>query len=396
MIKIKGFQFAGIHAGIKDSKNIKDMALIYSEEPNTLIDGVFTKNKVCAAPVDLCRKVISKGKAQLVVINSGVANACTGKQGERDALKTQTHAAKLFDLPPEKVCVSSTGKIGDFLPMKTLLNGIEKAKNELSEKHFQDACEGMMTTDQYPKFASIKGKIQGKPYTIAVLAKGAGMLRPDMATMLAYVVTDLKFSSSTLKKIFREAVDVTLNRITVDGDTSTNDTVLMMANGKAENKTFTATSTTGKRVKKEIISLLTDMAQQITLDGEGATKCTLVNVTGASSQSDAKKIAYAIGNSPLVKTALFGCDPNWGRIVAAVGYSGAKINQKNIQVKMGKFPLVKNGAGLKNIPVKQVSSYMKNKHITIDVKVGKGKGEFFVFMSDLTYDYVTLNAEYHT
>jgi glutamate N-acetyltransferase/amino-acid N-acetyltransferase len=395
-IIIPGFLFSGIYSGIKESSRLKDLSLIYSTEESTLIDGVFTQNKVVAAPVELCQKVVKKGLARLVVVNSGVANACTGKTGEKDALTTQKEASKLFNLPQNQVCVSSTGKIGDFLPMKKLISGIKKSKDKLSENSFSEACEGIMTTDQYPKFASVKGKINGKPYTIAVLAKGAGMLRPDMATMLAYVVTDLKFSKKALRSIFREAVNLTLNRITVDGDTSTNDTVLILANGKANNKNFTAQSPTGQKIKKQITELLENMAHQITLDGEGATKCCRVNIKGAKSKADASKIAYAIGNSPLVKTALFGCDPNWGRIVAAIGYSKADINANDIEVKLGKTLLYKNGSGIKNLPVKKLISYMKNKHIEINAKVGKGKGEFYVFMSDLTYDYVTLNAEYHT
>lgn len=395
-ITIPGFQFAGIHCGIKDQPRKKDLTLIFSEEPKTLIDGVFTKNRVYAASVDVCRQSIRDGLGQLVVINSGIANACTGAQGRRDAFKTQKEAARLFNLKQSRVCVSSTGKIGDLLPMNKLLSGLKKAKQQLSPHKFEEATRGIMTTDQWPKFSYRKGKLLGKPYTLAVMAKGAGMLRPDMATMLAYVLTDLKFTRPVLKKIFRNAVDRTLNRVTVDGDMSTNDTVLILANGRAGNKTFSASSAAGKRIEKELTALLEEMARKIALDGEGATKCCDVKVRGARNEADAKKIAYAIGNSPLVKTALFGCDPNWGRIMAAVGYSGARVDPKKIDIKIGSYWVARKGQGVKNAPTAKISKYMKKQKIEMLIQCGKGKGTFHVYMSDLTYDYIHLNAEYRT
>ncbi len=395
-IIIPGFQFSGIHAGIKDSVRKKDLTLIYSEDPNTIVDGVFTTNKVVAAPVVVCRKVVKKGHAQLVVINSGVANACTGEQGLKNSLQTQTEAAKLFGLKASQVLVCSTGKIGVQLPMKPLLSGLKKAKELLSGNNFLEAVKGIMTTDQYPKYAVHHGKIGKKPYTIAVLAKGAGMLRPDMATMLAYVVTDLNFDRQALKIIFRNAVNQTLNRITVDGDMSTNDTVLILANGRAGNLPFTATSPVGRTIEKQLTFLLETMARKIALDGEGATKCCDVKIRGAKNTADAKKMAYAIGNSPLVKTALFGCDPNWGRIMAALGYAGAHLIPEKVSIHIGSFAVVKNGIGVKGCNPSKVSQYMRNKHMDITVQCGLGQGEFHVYMSDLTYDYVHLNAEYHT
>ncbi len=333
-IIIPGFQFSGIHCGIKDDPKKKDLTLIYSENPKTLVDGVFTTNKVFAAPVTVCRDVVKKGYGQLVVINSGVANACTGNQGLKDAYQTQKEAGRIFGLSPEKVLVCSTGKIGDKLPMKKLVGGLAQSTSRLGPGNFVLAAKGIMTTDEYPKYAWVKDDIDGKKYVIAVMAKGACMLCPNMATMLAYVMTDLNFTKSALKTIFRRAVNQTLNRITVDGDTSTNDTVLVMANGMAGNKTFTADSPIGRKVEKQITKILDEMARKITLDGEGATKCGKVFITGAKSVADARKIAYSIGNSPLVKTALFGCDPNWGRIMAAVGYSGAHVIQEKLKVSI--------------------------------------------------------------
>lgn len=395
-IIIPGFQFAGFHCGIKDDARKKDIAFIYSEEPGTLVDGVFTTNRVFAAPVAICRDVVKKGKGRLVVINSGIANACTGKQGMRDALNTQAHAARVFNIQPSEVLVSSTGKIGDVLPMKKLLAGVSRAKEELGENYFMDTVRGIMTTDQYPKYASTTGVIGGKKYTLAVLAKGAGMLRPNMATMLAYVVTDLKFDRKTLRTLFRAAVEQTLNRITVDGDTSTNDTVLILAGGRAGNPVFSASSREGQKVYAQLLELLENMARKIALDGEGATKCALVKVRGALNDNEARLIAYAIGNSPLVKTALFGCDPNWGRIMAAVGYSGAKVVQEKIDVRLGPYWVVKAGTGVRYKNLEPLNKYMKNQDMEIFVDCHQGKGQFHVYMSDLTYDYIHLNAEYHT
>ncbi|EKD41751.1 MAG: bifunctional ornithine acetyltransferase/N-acetylglutamate synthase protein [uncultured bacterium] len=281
--------------------------------------------------------------------------------------------------------------------MKALVDGIPKAKELLSGKNFIEAAKGIMTTDQYPKYAACTGKLGSAKYTLAVLAKGAGMLRPDMATMLAYVVTDLAFTKKALSEIFRKAVEVTLNRITVDGDTSTNDTVLILANGRAGNKPIVAGSKEAKMIEGQLKALLEDMARKIALDGEGATKCCDVKISGARSVADAKKISYSIGNSPLVKTALFGCDPNWGRIMAAIGYSGADVIPEKISIHIGPYHVVKKGIGVPTTKEALVSNFMKkNKHMDITVNLGLGKGCFHVYMSDLTYDYVHLNAEYHT
>jgi len=395
-VNIPGFQFAGIHCGIKDNPRKKDLTLIYSEEPNTLIEGVFTTNKVTAAPVQVCKKSIKQGKAQLIVINSGVANACTGAQGLKDARETQKAAAKLFKLQKNQVMICSTGKIGEFLPMSKLKDGLVKAKDWLDSKSFLEAAKGIMTTDQFVKWGSVKGTIQGKKYTIAVMTKGAGMLRPDMATMLTFIVTDLCFDKNVLRTLFRNAINETLNRVTVDGDTSTNDTVFILANGRAANSPFEAESAAGKQVAKQLHTLLTDMAKKITLDGEGATKCTKVIIRGAKDQKDAKKIAYAVGNSPLVKTALFGCDPNWGRIMAAVGYSGAKVKSEKISIAIGPYQVAVNGMNSRNYKAKDVSRYLKKKDVDITIDCAMGQAEFFVYASDLTYDYIHLNAEYHT
>ncbi|MBI4412051.1 MAG: bifunctional glutamate N-acetyltransferase/amino-acid acetyltransferase ArgJ [Deltaproteobacteria bacterium] len=395
-IIIPGFQFAGIHCGIKDDPRKKDLTLIYSEELETLIDGVFTKNRVCAAPVEVCRKSIRQGKGRLVVVNSGIANACTGVQGLRDAKKTQKEAARLFKLNPDSVMVCSTGKIGDPLPIRRLLRGLKKGKRALSGKNFLEAAKGIMTTDQFVKFGVARGRIKGKKYIIAVMTKGAGMLRPDMATMLTFIVTNLKFSRPVLSVLFRRAVDLTLNRVTVDGDMSTNDTVLILANGRAGNKPFGLMSPEAKIVETQLTALLTEMAKKITLDGEGATKCCRVQVSGAQNRADAKKVAYAVGNSPLVKTALFGCDPNWGRIMAAVGYSGASVIPEKISIHIGPYLVVRKGQKALGHDPLVVSKYMRKKNIDMRIDLGLKSGNFHIYMSDLTYDYVHLNAEYHT
>ena len=395
-IKIPGFLFSGIHAGMKDDKNKKDLALIYSEEPKTLIDGVFTKNLVKAPPVEICQNNLKKtSTGRVIAINSGIANACTGKDGLKRALQTQKEISKILKIKQEEAFVCSTGKIGGPLPMTKMLPGLKKASQKLDPQNFHQVSEAIMTTDQYPKFSSCEGKIGKEKYTIAVMAKGAGMLHPNMATMLAFIVTDLKFTKSALHTLFRQAVNETLNRVTVDGDTSTNDTVLIMANGRAGNKTFKANDSVGQKVKKQMVTLLENMSRQIAMDGEGATTCCDVIVEGARSEKEAEKVAYAIGQSLLVKTALFGRDPNWGRIMAAIGYSGAKIQPEKVSIKMGSLLLVKNGMGVeKNL--KKVADYMNQEFITMKVNLAQGKSRYHVYMSDLTYDYIHLNAEYHT
>lgn len=398
VLTIPGFSFAGIHCGIKDDAEKKDLSAIYSHSPKTLVGGMFTQNKVAAPCVYLAREQLKKSAySQLIVINSGIANACVGTKGEKDHQTILKQAAKVFSLNSSQVYLSSTGKIGELLPTKKILQSLKTLKNEIHQDHLHEAALGMMTTDQYPKYEFIKSKLGKTPYHLAVIAKGAGMLRPNMATMLAYIVTDLHLNKKVLNQLLKTTVNQTLNRITVDGDTSTNDSVFMMANGFAKNETIALNSAAYQKIQKQLTKLLEAMARQIALDGEGATKCCDLKVLGALSEADAKKVCYAVGNSLLVKTALFGCDPNWGRFLAACGYSGARVDPNKIKLKIGPYLVANRGKENPRCDMAQVRDYMiKNKYLDIQIDLGVGKAKYHVYMSDITYDYLHLNAEYHT
>lgn len=395
-IAVRGFSFAGTAQGIKGSPRKKDVALIYSSASETLVAGVFTRNKVCAAPVKLCRANLKTGRARLVVVNSGCANAATGASGLKDAKAVTDFAANAFGLNPHEVFVCSTGRIGMRLPVNKVKAGIVAGKARLHPEGFRRAGQAILTTDAYEKNAFYRGKLGGKNFSIAVMAKGAGMIHPNMATMLCFVTTDLKFERAALQSLLQEAVEPTLNSLTVDGDTSTNDTVLLLANGMADNAAIKSGSSAYRSVLKTLTALLEDIAYKIALDGEGATKCLMISVHGAKNHGDAKKIAKAIGNSPLVKTAAFGCDPNWGRILSAAGNSGAEVSEEKTTIRMGGRILFSKGA-IHEKNATPVNRYLKaNRRVAIDVGVGSGPGRARVLASDLTYDYVKLNADYHT
>lgn len=396
MITVPGFSFAGLSCGIKSSKNQKDFAAIFSHSPQTTMAGVFTQNAIKAAPVQLCQKNLKNQYGQLILVNSGIANAATGKAGLKDANLIRQNAARIFGLSFPSVFVCSTGKIGPRLPVTKMIRALPKIKKQLSEKSLLNFANAICTTDAYLKVALLKGHIGKKKYTLAVMAKGAGMIHPKMATLLCFVVTDLKIAKKVLQKMLRNSVDDTLNSLTVDGDTSTNDTVLMMANGLAGNTAITIKSSAYHSVEKNLKSLLEKITVLIALDGEGATKCLKISVHGARNNEEAKKIAKAIGNSNLVKTAVFGNDPNWGRILCAAGYSGAQVSEENTIIKIGGLSVFQKG---RSYPAneKKVSHYLKNhKIIDINIRVGAGKGQACVFASDLTYDYIKLNADYRT
>lgn len=395
-IIIPGFSFAGLACSIKNGKNQKDFAAIFSHSPQTTMAGVFTQNAIKAAPVQLCQKNLKKRRGQLILVNSGIANAATGKAGLKDALAINQKAARVFGLSSQSIFVCSTGKIGPRLPIAKMLQTLPQLKKSLSEASLFDFAQAICTTDAYIKVASLKSRIGKKKYTLAMIAKGAGMIHPKMATLLCFVVTDCKIEKSALQKMLRSSVDDTLNSLTVDGDTSTNDTVLMMANGLAGNAAITTTSPAYRGVAENLKTLLEKIAVLIALDGEGATKCLKIFVHGAPHGQEAKKIAKAIGNSPLVKTAAFGNDPNWGRILCAAGYSSTSVSEKNTVIKIGPTTVFNKGRSYPETE-KKVSRYLRNsKIVDIDVRVGSGKGQARVFASDLTYDYVKLNADYHT
>ncbi|MBI5875303.1 MAG: bifunctional glutamate N-acetyltransferase/amino-acid acetyltransferase ArgJ [Deltaproteobacteria bacterium] len=381
--------------GIKKNGK-KDLALIYSETP-AVAAGVFTKNKIKAAPVLIDMQRIKKGLCQAVIINSGNANACTGKKGMDDAGRMVAAVEEGLGIKYGLAMVSSTGVIGQNLPIDKIEKGVPKLVSSLSSKGWNDAVHAIMTTDAFPKAVFEKCRIGGKEISVLGIAKGAGMICPDMATMLAFLATDAAIEQKTLQAMLKKAVDNSFNSITVDGDTSTNDTVLILANGKAGNeKIGSRVKGQGSRMFQEMLErVCLQLAKMIVMDGEGATKLLEFNVSGAKTDKDANKVAETVANSPLVKTAFFGEDANWGRIIAAIGRSGADVKEENINVYFNDVPVVMKGQGVEKIETKAAKA-VKQKEICIRIEMGLGKGKNTVWASDLSYEYVKINASYRT
>lgn len=390
----QGFITAGVKAGIKVSGN-HDVAVIYSTVP-AACGAVFTQNKMCAAPVLVSREVNKEAYAQAIVVNSGCANACTGEQGLQDAQKMQAHAAELLGIEPKQVFVCSTGVIGQFLPMDKLFVGIDDAVDSLDENEGESCAMAIQTTDTFIKKAAYEVNIGGKKVTVAGIAKGAGMIHPNMATMLTFITTDAAVAPDVLKRAVKAAADKSFNMVVVDGDTSTNDSMIVLANGLAENEIILSEEHPDYPVFFEaLLACATDLAKMIARDGEGATKFLEVNVTGAASWEDAKTAAMAIAKSPLVKTAFFGEDPNWGRIVCAAGYSGAQMTADKVNLAIGGVRLVENGMNC-NVPAEQLAPIMSEHDISMTIDLAAGEAEATVWTCDFSYEYVKINGEYHT
>ena len=390
----QGFITAGVKAGIKVSDN-HDVAVIYSTVP-AACGAVFTQNKMCAAPVLVSREVNKEAYAQAIVVNSGCANACTGEQGLQDAQKMQAHAAELLGIEPKQVFVCSTGVIGQFLPMDKLFTGIDDAVDSLDENEGESCAMAIQTTDTFIKKAAYEVNIGGKKVTVAGIAKGAGMIHPNMATMLTFITTDAAVAPDVLKRAVKAAADKSFNMVVVDGDTSTNDSMIVLANGLAENEIILSEEHPDYPVFFEaLLACATDLAKMIARDGEGATKFLEVNVTGAASWEDAKTAAMAIAKSPLVKTAFFGEDPNWGRIVCAAGYSGAQMTADKVNLAIGGVRLVENGMNC-NVPAEQLAPIMSEHDISMTIDLAAGEAEATVWTCDFSYEYVKINGEYHT
>lgn len=393
--KVPGFLVSGIRCGIKKKEGAKDLAVIYSEVPAS-VAAVFTKNAVKAAPVLLDIERVKSGKGKAVVINSGNANACTGDDGLKKAREMSRGIAKVLKVKEEMVYVSSTGVIGEPLPVDKITNAIPELVKDMREDGWKDAEAAIMTTDAFPKMVGVRIDVSGKDVTILGIAKGAGMIHPNMATMLSYIATDCFISPSLLDKALRKAVDASFNSITVDGDMSTNDTVIVLANGVAGNKPFTSRSRDMEKFQEALNYVTKELAKMIVRDGEGATKLIEINVKGAASKSDARKAANAIGRSNLVKTAFFGMDPNWGRIAAAAGYSGARVVPERMDIYFNDVQVVKNGLCVGGDWEERARREMKGKEVRVTVNLNMGKGDAIVWASDLTYDYVKINASYRS
>jgi glutamate N-acetyltransferase/amino-acid N-acetyltransferase len=392
--RVSGFLFSGISAGIKkDGK--RDLGLIYSEVP-AQVAGLFTTNKVKAAPVQLGMERIKRGLCQAVLINSGNANACTGSRGLEDSKRTSSWVAKGLGTEERLIIPSSTGVIGSPLPMKKIEEGIPRLIEALSPDGWMDTVEAIMTTDTFPKVERATCRIKGRNVTICGMVKGAGMIRPNLATMLSFIVTDANIKAPVLQQILDEVAELSYNRITIDGETSTNDTVLLLANGKSGHPPISRMNPDGMLFQLRLREVCQNLAKSVVRDGEGATKFVEILVKGARNREDAKRAAYAIAHSPLVKTAFFGMDANWGRILCAIGHSGVRIDPDRIDVFFDRMPIVQNGMGVGGQLEEKAAEIIKNESFKVTVNLHQGKSEFSVFTTDLSIDYVKINASYRS
>mgnify|MGYP000680512308 FL=1 len=389
----KGFTAAGVKAGIKKSGNL-DVAVIYTKT-QAVVAGTFTQNKVAAAPVYVSKEVVATGTAHAIVANAGCANACTGQQGLDDAHKMAQIAADELGVNANDVIVGSTGVIGVNLPMDKLEAGIKDAVANLSADGSDNAGRAIITTDTHSKSVTCEFELSGKTVRMGAIAKGSGMIRPNMATMLCYITTDIAIDQALLQKAVSGCVEKSFNMISVDGDMSTNDMVIVLANGEANNEKITEENADYQIFFDKLMMLCTELAKQIAADGEGASKFLTINVKGAKSFADAKTVGMAIANSPLVKTAFFGEDPNWGRVICAVGYSGADMVPEKTVVKFGGITIFANGTGA-TYDEKALAHVMKEKDIVIDIELNMGQEDATVWSCDLSYEYVKINGEYHT
>jgi glutamate N-acetyltransferase/amino-acid N-acetyltransferase len=388
----KGFLFSTVEAAIKKPGQ-KDLALIYSEV-EAGIAGTFTTNKVKAAPVKLDIRKIRSGKGQAIVINSGNANACTGKKGMKDAADMVSLVAKRLNIKPSLVYVCSTGVIGTLMPIERIRPKISELADNLGRATIEDVAEAIMTTDRFPKIVKKKVKMGNKVGSIVGICKGAGMIWPDMATMLCFIVTDVAVKQKTLHKVLNDAVKKSFNRITIDGDRSTNDTALIIANGMLGNPQITEKSGTYPAFKKVLHEVTFELSKLIVKDGEGATKFIEIEVKGARNEADAEKAAFAVANSNLVKTAIYGNDANWGRIMAALGYSGVAIKEEKIDIYFGKLRIANKG--LTTGKDKEAGEVLRGKDIKIIIDLHLGRSSAKVLTCDLTEEYIRVNAAYRT
>lgn len=389
---VKGFKAAGVAAGIKKAGGL-DLALIFSDR-EAVAAGVFTSNKVKAAPVVLSREHVHRGKARAIIANAGNANACTGRPGFVAAKRTAEITARELGIEPEDVLVASTGVIGAPLNVKLIAQAVPRLVRELSSDGLPKAVQAIMTTDSFPKMAHFEGLAAGKSFKIAGVAKGAGMIMPDMATMLCFVVTDVAIDGALLRKSLSSAVERTFNRITVDGDTSTNDTVLVLANGLAGNGPMDGHDS--EIFEKGLAHVLGELAAMVIKDGEGATKVITIRIQGAASGQDALKAARTVANSALVKTAFYGQDPNWGRIMAALGRSGIEMKEEDISIWVDEVNIVNRGVGAGVEPEKEAAERMKKPEFAVIIDLRQGKYEESITTCDLTHEYVSINANYRT
>ena len=388
----KGFRAGWASCGIKTTSGSPDVALIVSDGPAAAA-GVFTTNRFAAAPVQWCRSILPSDDLRAVVANAGNANACTGEHGLEDTRATAALVAQMIGCEGRHVAVASTGVIGHPLPMDRLTEGVRAAHASLCSDTAaaRGAERAIMTTDTRPKACAVLAEMGGKPFSIGGMAKGAGMISPNLATMLVFLTTDVRAPAALLQRALKRAADLTFNRITVDGDTSTNDTILILANG-ASGAEVPASGRGAKAFRDALHCVMADLSRQLVRDGEGATKLIEVTVSGARTTAQAETAARAIADSLLVKCAIHGGDPNWGRIICAAGYSGVKLDTEKVRLDIGSVTVFKDGlpTGL------DAAGELAGREVAIRLDLGAGRSRATVLTCDLSKDYVEINAEYHT
>ena len=395
LLPIDGVRLATAHCGIR-YKGRTDLMVVLLDS-GTAVAGVFTRSRTQGAPVDWCRKALPTGKARAIVVNSGNANVFTGKAGRKATEATAKAMARLLGCNPREIYVSSTGVIGEFLPYEKIIAALPGAVSAALDRAWDEAAQAIMTTDTFPKGATRTAKIGGTRVVINGIAKGSGMIAPDMGTMLAYVFTDANLPAKALQPMLKDGNESAFNSITVDGDTSTSDTLLLCATGKAPHKRVaSAADPLLKDFRSKLNEVLIDLAQQIVRDGEGAEKFITIEVTGAASNQAAKRIGLAIGNSPLVKTAIAAGDANWGRIVMAVGKAGEPADRDRLSIWFGGIRVAHKGARDPDYDEAAVSAAMKKPEIALKVALGLGKGRDRVLTCDLTKEYVAINGDYRS
>ena len=396
MYAVKGVKIGSAEAYVR-YQNRRDL-VIFEFSEGTNVAGVFTQNAFCAAPVHISKAHLKVTNPRYLVINTGNANAGTGKMGMINAQTTCTQLAELAGVQEEEVLPFSTGVIGEQLPIDRLVTGLQPALDSLKAEAWLDAATGIMTTDTTPKGASEQFELDGVTYSMTGISKGAGMIRPNMATMLSYVATDAPISRDLVQQLLNNAVNVSFNRITVDGDTSTNDSCIFVATGQAGGSEITSQTDARYAVVEDVLTrVMKRLAQLIIRDGEGATKFITIAVEGGGNTQECCDVAYSIAHSPLVKTAIFASDPNWGRILAAIGYAGVpNLDVEHIQVWLGDVQICKDGGAATDYTEEAGAREMSKSEITIRVDLGRGHAQDTVYTCDLSYDYVKINADYRS
>ena len=375
----------------------RDDLMLAELGPGSAIAGVFTRSLTPGSPVLWCRERLKGGRVRAIVVNSGNANVFTGRAGREAVAATAQKTAQILGCSESEVFVASTGVIGEVLPVERVLSGLEKAARQLSAEGWERAARAILTTDTFPKGASAATEIAGAPVRVSGFAKGSGMIAPDMATMLAFLFTDARLPHAVLQSLLAASTERSFNAITVDGDTSTSDTVLLSATGRADNPPIASPADPSLRhFRKTLESVMIDLAQQVVRDGEGAQKFVTIEVSGAQSARAARRVGLAIANSPLVKTALSAADPNWGRIVMAVGKAGEKADRDRLKIAIGGIPIAAEGGPVPGYDERPVAEHMKGRNIAIAVDLGVGRGKAVVWTCDLTHGYIDINASYRS